>query len=91
MIERPIPTYSSLAEAESAMQVMQSQLYILGTSGAEEDFSVVFPGGASLLCPLDHPDSSRILECLENMLLFNIRHCRSFIIQHTPLGVSHDL
>lgn len=91
MIERPIPTYLSLAEAEAAMKLMQSQLYTLGTSAIEEDFSIVFPGREPVVCPLDHPDTLRILECLENMLRFNARHCRRFIIQHTPLGVSHDL
>lgn len=93
MIEaRPIPTYASLAEAEAAMKLMQSQIHALGTTdGYQQDFSIVFSCGTSLVCPFHHPDTLRILECLENMLLFNVRHCRSFIIQHTPLGVSHDL
>ena len=89
-LSRPIPTYASLADAEAAMELMQRQLYTLGTSALEEDFSIVFPGREPIVCSLDHPDTLRILECLENMLLFNVRHCRSFIIQNIPQGVSHE-
>lgn len=84
-MSHPVPTYSSLADAEAAMKLMESQLHALGlTDGYREDFSVVFSCGTSLEVLAEQPEFFPILELLDERLRFNLRHCRRFILQNSP-------
>lgn len=82
---RPVPFYASVYDAESALSSLELQLHTVKTQLRVGEFFVYASTGSSVTVPAGHPDGERICDALENMLLFDIRHCRKFINERTAL------
>ena len=82
---RPVPFFSSVLDAEEQLSMMDLQLHGVKTQFRTSDLCVSSSSGVSVDLPAGHPDAVRICDALENMLLFNVRHCRDYINRRTAL------